>query len=192
MSNSSTKTERANLIPTPAQSLQPKAVAARKNPVAQPAPVADPVMKMVEDYRDIQNKITLSMRSWHQSRMLIDYDTSSQVMRTRSFCRMESYYVIKTETPVPKVGILREMPTDEQLNGKKNLRTAMKDLKHEESKEVDALVKLRRSQLTIKSGSEQSDEVVISQTVTGVYSVMLEEVQSNAEWLVLVDRETRC
>ncbi|REJ63018.1 MAG: hypothetical protein DWQ21_04455, partial [Bacteroidetes bacterium] len=27
------------------------------NPVAQPAPVADPVMKMVEDYRDIQNKI---------------------------------------------------------------------------------------------------------------------------------------
>ena len=29
----------------------------RKNPVAQPAPVADPVMKMVEDYRDIQNKI---------------------------------------------------------------------------------------------------------------------------------------
>ena len=29
----------------------------RKNPVAQPAPVADPVMKMVEDYRDIQQKI---------------------------------------------------------------------------------------------------------------------------------------
>jgi len=29
----------------------------RKNPAPQAAPVADPVMKMVEEYRDIQNKI---------------------------------------------------------------------------------------------------------------------------------------
>tara|TARA_R100001509_G_scaffold20190_1_gene10449 strand:- start:915 stop:1367 length:453 start_codon:yes stop_codon:yes gene_type:complete len=61
MSNSSTKTERANLIPTPGARVvtQPKRGRGRprKNPVAQPAPVADPVMKMVEDYRDIQNKI---------------------------------------------------------------------------------------------------------------------------------------
>jgi len=61
MSNSSTKTERANLIPTPGARNVTKTKRGpgrpRKNPVAQPAPVADPVIKMVEDYRDIQNKI---------------------------------------------------------------------------------------------------------------------------------------
>ena len=61
MSNSSTKTERANLIPTPGARNITKTKRGpgrpRKNPVAQPAPVANPVMKMVEDYRDIQNKI---------------------------------------------------------------------------------------------------------------------------------------
>ena len=61
MSNSSTKTERANLIPTPGARNVTKTKRgpgrASKNPVAQPAPVADPVIKMVEDYRDIQNKI---------------------------------------------------------------------------------------------------------------------------------------
>jgi len=61
MSNSSTKTDRANLIPTPGARNVTKTKRGpgrpRKNPVAQPAPVADPVMKMVEDYRDIQNKI---------------------------------------------------------------------------------------------------------------------------------------
>ena len=61
MSNSSTKSERANLIPTPGARTVTKTKRGpgrpRKNPVAQPAPVADPVIKMVEDYRDIQNKI---------------------------------------------------------------------------------------------------------------------------------------
>ena len=61
MSNSSTKSERANLIPTPGARNVTKTKRGpgrpRKNPVAQPAPVADPVIKMVEDYRDIQNKI---------------------------------------------------------------------------------------------------------------------------------------
>ena len=61
MSNSSTKTERANLIPTPGARNVTKTKRgpgrASKNPVAQPPPVAEPILKMVEDYRDIQNKI---------------------------------------------------------------------------------------------------------------------------------------
>ena len=61
MSNSSTKTERANLIPTPGARNVTKTKRgpgrASKNPVAQPAPVAEPMLKMVEQYRDIQKKI---------------------------------------------------------------------------------------------------------------------------------------
>ena len=61
MSNSSSKTDRANLIPTPGARNVTKTKRgpgrASKNPVAHPAPVADHMLKMVEEYRDIQKKI---------------------------------------------------------------------------------------------------------------------------------------
>ena len=59
--NQSTKPKRGGmpLVPSATTVTKPRRGPGRprKNPVAQPAPVADPVMKMVEDYRDIQQKI---------------------------------------------------------------------------------------------------------------------------------------
>jgi len=61
MTNTRNKSERANLVPTPGvrNVTTPKRGRGRprKNSVVSPAPVADPVMEMVEDYRITQNEI---------------------------------------------------------------------------------------------------------------------------------------
>ena len=61
MTNTRNKSERANLGPIPGvrNVTTPKRGRGRprKNPIVSPAPVADPVIKMVEDYRITQNEI---------------------------------------------------------------------------------------------------------------------------------------
>ena len=61
MTNSTTKSKSSSLIPVPGATIvtTPKRGRGRprKNPIVSPAPVAAPVLEMVEDYRNLQHKI---------------------------------------------------------------------------------------------------------------------------------------
>ena len=59
MTNKTNKSKSSSPIPIASARnvTAPKRARARKNPVASPAPVADPIMQMVEDYRSTQNEI---------------------------------------------------------------------------------------------------------------------------------------